>query len=252
MERNIIISVKDLSYFYDGNENLILEDINLDIRKGDFLALVGPNGGGKSTLIKLIMGILKNKNGEIKLFGKDIKKFNNWSCIGYISQKATNFDKRFPATVKEVVSMGRISRKGLLRSLDKKDEKIVEDCLEEVSMLKYKDYLLSSLSGGQAQRVLIARALASDPCLLVLDEPTVGIDQQNQQEFYKLLQKLRKDKGITIILVSHDIEAIAKEANTFACLNQKLIYHGEPKGFVNEKYFENLYGENFRLINHSH
>ncbi len=246
-----VISVKNVSFAYQPGMQ-ILKDINLDIYEEDFVGIIGPNGGGKSTLLKLIVGILPIQHGSIRLFGKTLKDFHRWSCIGYVSQKAAQFDRRFPATVWEVVSMGRTAYKGFGAVLNSEDNELIRTALADVDMLKYKDTPIYQLSGGQQQRIFIARALASTPCLLALDEPTIGVDLQTQEQFYLLLQKLRKEKGLTIILVSHDIDVIATQANTFACLNQVLVYHGEPKEFIKEDYMEKLYGKNLRLILHGH
>ncbi len=246
-----IIDIGGLSFSYSG-EQPVLKDINLKICEGDFVGLIGPNGGGKSTLLKLIVGILQIQNGSIKLFGKELKDFKEWHRIGYVSQNAAHFDRRFPATVWEIVSMGRISQKGFFKSFNAEDKKMIEQSLKDVDMLEYKDRPLYQLSGGQQQRVFIARALSSNPSLLALDEPTIGIDVKVQEEFYLLLQKLRKEKNLTIILVSHDIDVIATQANIFACLNQELVFHGEPKDFIKDDYMEKLYGKNLRLILHGH
>lgn len=246
-----VISVRNVSFAYQPGMQ-VLKDIDLDIFEEDFLGIIGPNGGGKSTLLKLIVGILPLQHGAIRLFGKPVKDFHRWSCIGYVSQKVAHFDRRFPATVWEVVSMGRTAYKGFAGTFNKEDKELIERSLEDVDMLKYKDTPIHQLSGGQQQRIFIARALASNPCLLALDEPTIGIDLQAQEQFYLLLQKLRKEKGLTIILVSHDIDVLALQANTFACLNQSLIYHGEPAGLEKHDYFERLYGKNIRFVLHGH
>ena len=251
MEKTPIIEVEKLTYSYDAPV-AALKDINLIINEGDFVGLIGPNGGGKSTLIKLILGILPLQKGSIKLFGKTLKQFKHWSCIGYVSQTASHFDRRFPATVEEIVAMGRVSSKGPFASLHLSDRDIIKNSLDEVGMLSFKDVPLHHLSGGQQQRVFIARALASNACLLVLDEPTIGVDLNAQEQFYALLQKLRETKKMTIIFVSHDIDVIASEATTFACINQELVYHGAPTNFIKEDYFEKLYGKNRRLILHGH
>ncbi len=249
--REPVICVRNLSFEYLPGMP-VLKDINLDVYPEDFIGLIGPNGGGKSTLLKLMVGILPLQHGSIHLFGKTLKDFHRWSCVGYVSQKAAHFDRRFPATVFEVVAMGRTAYKGFGSFLNQEDKQLVENALEDVDMLKYQHTPVHQLSGGQQQRVFIARALASNPCLLALDEPTVGIDIHAQEQFYLLLQKLRKEKGITIILVSHDIDVIATQANSVACLNQTLIYHGEPNGFAQGDYFERLYGKDLRLILHGH
>lgn len=246
-----VIQMKDVSFSYN-DHGQILKSVSFDVEQGDFLGLIGPNGGGKSTLLKLMVGILPLQQGSIKLFGKELKDFKNWSCVGYVSQKATHFDRRFPATVWEIVAMGRVARKGFFSSLNEQDNSMIHRALVDVDMLQYKDRALAELSGGQQQRIFIARALASNPCLLVLDEPTVGVDLNSQEQFYMLLQKLRKEKHLTIILVSHDIDVIATQANTFACLNQELVYHGVPEDFIKNDYMEKLYGKNLRLILHGH
>lgn len=247
-----VIAVRNVSFAYQ-NGMQVLKDINLDIFEEDFLGIIGPNGGGKSTLLKLIVGILPIQQGSIHLFGKTIKEFRRWSCIGYVSQKAGHFDRRFPATVWETVAMGRTPYKGFGSiMLNGDDRELIHNALEDVDMVKYKNTPIYALSGGQQQRIFIARALASSPCLLALDEPTIGIDLQAQEQFYLLLQKLRKEKGLTIILVSHDIDVIATQANSFACLNQGLVFHGEPKEFIKEDYLEKLYGKNLRFVLHGH
>lgn len=210
----------------------ILDGISLEIKKGDFVGIIGPNGSGKTTLLKVILGILKPQKGEV--FLKDRKK------VGYIPQKVTQFDSRFPITVEEVVSLGNSKKE------------IVNKSLETVSMTKYSKRLLSQLSGGQQQRVFIAKALASEPEFLILDEPTVGIDTKTQEEFYEILAHLNKEKGLTIILVSHDIDVVVNEVNSLICINKKLVYHGTPKQFIKEDYLEKLYGKNRKFIIHGH
>jgi len=246
-----IIDLRGVSFSY-GNGPLALRNIDLRIFEGDFIGLIGPNGGGKSTLLKLILGLLPLQQGSIELFGKPLTRFHQWSCIGYISQQAAHIDRLFPATVWEVVAMGRVAKRGLLKFINRSDEVVMRQSLEEVGMLQYKDTPLFELSGGQQQRVFIARALTTNPCLLVLDEPTIGIDINAQEQFYALLQQLRERKKMTIIFVSHDIDVIASQANTFACVNQELVYHGKPEDFIKDDYLEKLYGKNIRFILHGH
>lgn len=250
-KRDPVISVKNVSFAYQSGIP-ILNDINFDVYARDFIGLIGPNGGGKSTLLKLIVGILPLQKGTIQLFGETLQEFRRWSYIGYVSQSVAHFDRRFPATVAEVVAMGRTPGKSFFSKLTNEDKAMVDQSLEDVDMLKYKNTPIHQLSGGQQQRVFIARALAGNPCLLALDEPTIGIDVHAQEQFYTLLQKLRKEKGITVILVSHDIDVVVNQVNSVACLNQTLIYHGVPEGLKNQEYFERLYGKDIRLILHNH
>ncbi len=246
-----VISVQNLTFSYDG-KTPVLKNINLEIEEGDFVGLIGPNGGGKSTLLKLMLNILPLQQGRIRLFGRDMRSFKDWTCIGYVSQKATHFDRQFPVTVWEVVSMARCPRKRFLQTLKKEDVEMIERSLADVQMLSFKNTPLHELSGGQQQRVFIARCLASNPCILALDEPTIGVDLHAQEQFYLLLQKLRREKHLTIMLVSHDIDVIATQVNKFACVNQELVYHGEPKEFIKQDYLEKLYGKNLRFILHGH
>lgn len=225
-----IIEVADVSFGY--GENVVLKDVNLNIHKGDYVGVIGPNGGGKSTLIKLILGLLRPDKGEIKLFNKSIKDFKEWPKIGYVAQKATNFDPRFPATVMDVVSMGRYSSKGIIKGLTRSDEEKVMSALKQVELTEFKNRLVGDLSGGQQQKVFIARALAQNAEIIFLDEPTSGVDSESQEQFYSLLKKLNHELGITMVLISHDIDVVTEEVTEVACINQKLVYHGSTSEFI--------------------
>jgi len=245
-----IIEVKDVSFSY-GNAP-VLKNISLTIHQGDYVGVIGPNGSGKTTLLKIMLGLFRPISGDVKLFGTSIKKFKDWSKLGYVPQKAINFDPLFPATVHEVVAMGRYGKKGLFRRLNREDEAIIEKSLRQVEMFDYRDRLIGDLSSGQQQRVFIARALSGEPEIIFLDEPTVGVDVKTQEQFYALLTKLNRELGLTLVLVSHDIDVIAEEVTELACINQTLIYHGEPKEFVKGDYLPKLYGKNIRQILHDH
>lgn len=245
-----IIEVKNISFSYGDVE--VLKNITLDIHEGDYISLIGPNGGGKTTLLKIMLGLITPQQGEVKLFGKDIKVFKDWSKFGYVPQKAINFDPLFPVTVREVVAMGRYGKKGLFKWLNQKDQEIINQALSHVEMSDHANRLIGNLSSGQQQRVFIARALASQPEVIFLDEPTVGVDVKNQEDFYTLLTHLNSDLNITLILISHDVDVVSHQVTELACLNQTLIYHGEPKKFMKGHYLEKLYGENARFVNHNH
>lgn len=245
-----IIEVKNVSFSY-GNEE-ILRDINFNVHKGDYIGIIGPNGGGKTTLLKIMIGLLKPTQGTVRLFGDDISTFRNWEKIGYVAQKAVNFDHNFPITVFEVVQMGRLAQKGLFKSLTSQDHEIVKKSLEQVEMWEYRDRLIGDLSGGQQQRVFIARALATQPEIIFLDEPTVGVDAKTQEEFYSLLRKLNQKLDLTLILVSHDINVIAHEATELACVNRTLIYDSNPKEFIKNDGLRKLYGDQVKFIMHNH
>ena len=219
-----IIELKDVSFAYE--KEFVVKDVSLVVHKGDYLGIIGPNGGGKSTLLKLILGLLQPTKGEIFLFGKSIEKFKDWPKFGYISQIVTHTDPHFPMTVQEVVAMGRYPRLGLFHFPTKEDRVKVQKALEQVDMWEFRDRLIGDLSGGQKQRVFIARALAGEPEIIVLDEPTSGVDVKTQKQFYALLQKLNKELELTLILVSHELDVIEHEATEIAYINGSLVYYG--------------------------
>jgi len=227
-----IIEVRDVSFSYGATE--VLKDINLTIHRGDYLAIVGGNGSGKTTLLKIILGLLKPSSGAIKLFGQEIGGFKDWPKVGYVPQKATSFDVNFPATVREVVLMGRYGRRGLFRGMTQEDEQKVAIALKQVEMEEYADRLIGDLSGGQQQRVFIARALAGDPEVVFLDEPTVGVETNIKDEFYHLLRKLNQELHLTVVLVTHDIESMAHEAMHVACIDHTLVFHNSVEGFLKD------------------
>ncbi|WGI17554.1 metal ABC transporter ATP-binding protein [Methanonatronarchaeum sp. AMET-Sl] len=227
-------------------ETRALENINLEIKDGSYTALIGPNGGGKTTLIKIILGLLKPDKGTIEVLGKSPDKAKGE--IGYVPQYS-DFDPEFPINVKEVVQMGRYGKTGLLDILNQKDREIIRKSLEKVDMQDHMDRKISDLSGGQHQRVLIARALATEPEILVLDEPTASIDQKIKQNIYSLLKKLNKT-GITILLSTHDTTVFHLDMDSIACINQRLIYHGEDE--IPLKVFEEAYGAPVNILSNEH
>lgn len=248
----IIVEIDHISYRYEREK--VLEDIHLSIPKGAYLALVGPNGSGKSTLIKLLLSLLKPQQGKIMLFGEEIEKFKDWQKVGYVSQKANSFNSGFPATVYEVVASGLTKKLGLFRFLKKEDKQKIVDAVASVDMLPFLNRNIGELSGGQQQRIFIARALVSNPELLILDEPTVGVDAQNVKNFYDMLENLNKKWGITLLLVTHDISAISDKVTHVACLNKHLHFHGESKEYESFKKDEMsyVYGHDIHLLSHDH
>jgi zinc transport system ATP-binding protein len=246
-----IIEVKDVSFSYNGNEK-VLENISLEIHPGDYMGLVGPNGAGKTTLLRIILNLLTPKIGTVKLFGKDIRNFRDWHKIGYVPQKLANFDVNFPASVYEVVLMGRYSKKNLFQKTTEADKKSVRDALQKVNMWEHKDRLIGDLSGGQQQRVFIARALVNRPEVIFLDEPTTGVDKKTQDEFYALLQKLNQEFGLTLVLVSHDIRRLTQEVMHIACVDKTLTCHISPEEYLAESESSNIAGKEVRIITHHH
>ncbi|RJS84912.1 ABC transporter ATP-binding protein [Candidatus Bathyarchaeota archaeon] len=202
----------------------VLEDINLTVERNDFLGIIGPNGGGKTTLLKVMLGLIKPTRGKVTVLGDSPRKTRRF--IGYVPQ-ITDFDRDFPATVFDVVLMGRLGRKGLLRKYSKEDLEVARESLRLVDMLEYENRQAGRLSGGQIQRVLLARALATNPKILLLDEPTASIDEPTKTELYELLKNL--NEKITVVLVSHDIGVISAYVDKIACLNRRLFYHGSKE-----------------------
>jgi len=216
-----IIKVTGLSYHYDSIATL--DNISFTVGKGDFLGIIGPNGAGKTTLFQCMLGIIRDYEGEISLFGFDIKQNKKiLQKIGYVPQKK-NVEQTFPATVKEVVSLGVI---GMRNSSD-----YIDKAIDFVELGAYRDKRIGELSEGQQQRAIIAKALVKQPELLILDEPTTGIDSVTQEKFFNLLTKLNKDKGITIVWSSHDMNAVERLANRVACIDRKLFFHGQSEDF---------------------
>lgn len=235
-----VISLEKVSFSY--TRDPIIKNVSLNVHKGDYLGIVGPNGGGKSTLIKLMLGLIKPSSGTVKLYDTELAQFTQWSKIGYVPQNKIHIDIAFPATVREVVAMGRISKKKLFSRLNVNDNEIIERSLRQVDMYAYKDKLIGDLSGGQQQRVIIARALAGEPEIIFLDEPTVGVDTKTQKQFYELLRTLNKTLDLTLILISHELDVVAHEATELAYINRTLEYYGEPEEFLKGEYFHELIG----------
>lgn len=239
---DLLVEVKNLYAGY--NDETVLKDIHLTLEKNDFLGLIGPNGGGKTTLLKVILGLLEPKQGMVRVMGKSPKKGR--SNIGYVPQFAV-FDTDFPISVHDVVRMGRLNKGRLFRPYNSEDDAIVEERLDWVDLLELKDRPLRELSGGQRQRVYIARALATDPELLLLDEPTISVDFESRTHIYELLNKINQH-GVTILLVSHDLNVISSYVKTIGCLNRTLHYHGEKE--VTEDMLKAGYGCPVDLIAH--
>jgi zinc transport system ATP-binding protein len=218
------------------DEQLILDEINISVYSNEFLGIIGPNGGGKTTLLKTILGLIKPESGFVKIFDDEPEKQRR--NIGYVPQY-NSFEKGYPITVEEVVKMGFVFDKHF-------DKKKLTEAMEKVDILNLRDKLIGNLSGGQKQRVLIARALVSDPKILLLDEPTASIDSKTGKSIYELLNKI--NESMTIILVSHDIGAISSYVKKIACLNKTLIYHDDKE--ITKEILEKTYECPVDLIAH--
>lgn len=240
--KELAIEISDIDVFYE--EVRALKKVSLEVKEGDYLAIMGPNGGGKSTLLKSILGLIEIEKGNIKIFGKEPKK--NRHLIGYVPQ-ISNVDKNFPITVIEVVLLGA-QKKGLslFHRYKESERKEAEKYIELVGLKGMENRRISKLSGGEFQKMLIARALLTDPKLLLLDEPTASIDAKSSQEIYSLLGKL--NEKITILLVTHNVLAISSNVKELACLNETLVYHGEPE--LSQEVINKMYGCPVELIAH--
>lgn len=219
VDQQPMIEVTDLCYTYKGQE--VLSNVDLTVKRGDFVAVIGPNGGGKTTLVKLILGLLTPTKGTIRVNGQ--LPGARGATIGYVPQQI-NHNLVFPATVLDVVLMGRYSPKRRLSFFrQEQDRREAIEALGKMAMAEFAGRKISSLSGGQRQRVLIARALVTNPDLLVLDEPTASIDTKGQTDFFNLLRELNRD--LTILVVSHDLLVVSSYAKSIACVNRRLHYH---------------------------
>jgi len=218
-QKNEVIRIRNMWAGYE--EDPVLEDINLSVYESDFIGLIGPNGGGKTTLIKVLLGLLNPQRGEVKIMGKPVREGREH--IGYVPQLVV-FDRDFPASVWEVTLMGRLGKRGLFHRYSAKDEQAAADALHQVEMYDLRNRPIGDLSGGQRQRVYIARALATQPDILLLDEPTASVDPQVSGDIFETLNEINKD--VTILLISHDMNAISSYTKTVGCLNRRLFYHG--------------------------
>ncbi|MGX9706970.1 zinc transport system ATP-binding protein [Laceyella sediminis] len=247
-----VIEIKNLHFSYE--EQPVLDGINLVLDRGQFLGLVGPNGSGKSTLIKCVLGMLKPERGEIRLFGQPVRHARLGGRIGYVSQKANSFNLGFPATVKEVVASGLYGQLGLLRRMGRLEWKKVDQAIAKVGLSAFRDRNIGKLSGGQQQRAFIARALVADPDLLILDEPTVGVDAKSTEQFYALLTELHRHHGLTLLLVTHDIGVLSTSVDQVACLNKRLFFHGDPDEFAQreQEILTQAYGHDIQIVSHHH
>jgi zinc transport system ATP-binding protein len=242
-----IIEAQNLSFSY--GRNPVLEQVSFSVLKGDYVGIIGPNGGGKTTLLKILVGLLFPRSGRVLFNGRDFREFKDRSMIGYVPQRISQENMNFPATVYEVVESGRIPRHSLFRGLNDADREAINRALSAAGIENLKDRLVGSLSGGQRQRAYVARALAAEPEALILDEPFVGIDIPAQKNFYGFLKQLNENQGLTILIVSHDLDVIAGEVKSILCLNRGILCSGSPSALHDTAIMENLYG---KKVTHIH
>lgn len=246
-----VIAVENLCFQYQAVE--VLTDISIEINAGDYVGLVGPNGSGKTTLVRAILGVVRSATGKVALFGRALEQFQDWHKVGYLPQKLGGFNPNFPATVREVVSLGLIARKSFPRRPDRNDQRAVDRALERLDIANIGQKLIGELSGGQQQRVLIARAIVSDPELIILDEPTAALDPETREHFFSILQDLNRDSRVTMILVTHDIGTIGRYANKLLYIDRKIIFYGGFDEFCRSENMTAMFGGGAQhIICHRH
>jgi len=246
-----IIEVKNLTIEY--NQVEVVKNISFDIQKGDYIGLAGPNGAGKTTLIKAILGLIPNKKGSISLFDKNINQFKDWNKIGYLPQKFATVNTIFPATVKEVVALGLLAQKKWPRRISKSDYTKANEILSELGIENLSNKMVSQLSGGQQQKVYLARALVSNPEILIFDEPSTALDPKSRESFFVMIEKLNKENNIAIILITHDTGYIGKYANKLLYIDRELVYFGKFSEFCRDEKMDPYFGKyEHHLICHQH
>ncbi len=240
-----VIETKNLDF------KTIIQDVSFEIRRGDYAAIIGPNGGGKSTLVKLILGLIPHDNGVIKLFGQ-APSLGSLKKIGYVSQGIAKLDENFPISVHEVIKLGLIANKSLFSRITKNDLARIDHVLTKMNIQDLKDAKISELSGGQRQRVMIAKALVNQPQILILDEPNTGVDKQSQINFYALLKDLNHNENITILFITHDLGVIVDDINKVLCINQTLLACHDPRQIYHSEQLNQLYGVDAHMVCHHH
>ncbi|WP_022851191.1 metal ABC transporter ATP-binding protein [Limisalsivibrio acetivorans] len=237
------VEIRGLDFAYNGRN--VLEDVELDINEGEFLGMIGPNGGGKSTLVKLILGILLPDRGEIRVFGEEPRK--NTGCVGYVPQNLAG-SAGIPATAFETAMMGLSLRKGRLKKPDREDVGYVEELMDYLDVSSIRDSMIDNLSGGQRQRVFIARALAMRPKVLFLDEPTSSVDTKGQRDLFDKLKELNRD--MTIVVVSHDLGVLPRFASSIAMVNTYV--HKHEHSCITEDMMKDIYGDSHHTHDCAH
>jgi zinc transport system ATP-binding protein len=223
----VAVGLDDVSFAYGGGEP-VLTGVDLEVAEGEFVAIAGPNGGGKTTLVRLALGLLRPTSGSVRLFGEPAHRFSRRATLGYLAQRS-QLGTEAPVTVREVVSAGRLAAGGLVGPLRRRDRALVEDAISEVGLAGLADTPLARLSGGQQQRAFIAKALAGEPGLLVLDEPTAGVDVESQEALAGLLARLHRDHRVTTLYVSHEFGAVEGIVERLVLVRGGIVFDGRPR-----------------------
>jgi zinc transport system ATP-binding protein len=245
-----VLEVKNLNVNRNGIP--VIENATFRINKGDYVGIVGPNGGGKTTLLKVLLNFLPYTQGSIQLFGTELAKFSSWQKVAYISQQATNFEDQFPLTVRELVSLGCIKKGQLGRKFTREDWKIVDDNLDFMGLSNVANRRIGQLSGGQKQRMFVAKALTHKPELILLDEPIVGVDSEAQEKFYKKLSDLNIKHQTTILIVTHDLASVFCRMSKILCINKNIELADITQNLDTNQLLKRTYGEHFHFVFHQH
>jgi zinc transport system ATP-binding protein len=222
----VAVDLRDVAFAYPGGRE-VLHDVTLKVERGEFVAIAGPNGGGKTTLLRVALGLERPSRGEALLFGESASRFNRRGRIGYLSQRA-ELGIDAPISVREVVSTGRVPRRGLFGPLRAADRALVDEAIGRVGLSAQSDAVVTRLSGGQQQRAFIAKALAARPDLLVLDEPTAGVDVDAQEALAALLEELHRELGVTILFASHEFGAVEQFVDRLVLVRGRIVFDGPP------------------------
>lgn len=239
-----IISLENVDTMYEGADLPTIKNINLDIEKGEFVCVMGPNGAGKTTLLETINGLLEHTQGRVSVFGNAIKQDGTEARkrIGYLLQNFS-FDPGEPFLVKDVVMMGRVGRIGLLNNPDEEDWEIVRKALDSVGVREFENRPIGKLSGGEQQKVLLARVLAQEPDILLLDEPLTNLDLKAKEELQELIEKIYEEKHLTVVMVTHDVSSIPKVSSRLVLMNGgEIVLDGKPKQVIESGLWRSSYG----------
>jgi zinc transport system ATP-binding protein len=223
----LAVGLRGVDFAYAGGPP-VLHGVTLAVEAGEFVAVAGPNGGGKTTLLRIVLGLERPAAGEALLFGEPAHAFSRRATLGYLAQRS-QIGVEAPATVREVVSAGRLAASGLLGPLRRRDRAIVADAIGRVGLTEFADRPIGRLSGGQQQRAFIAKALAAEPALLVLDEPTTGVDVEAQEALAELLDRLHRELGVTVLYVSHEFGAVERYVGRLVLVRGHIVFDGPPR-----------------------
>lgn len=245
-----VLEVRGLSV--ERGRELVLEDVAFSVEEGAYVGIVGPNGGGKTTLIQAVLGLLPAREGTIRILGEDIEDFDDWQRIAYVSQTVTKFDPAFPLTVRELVGLGRVTSGNLGRRLSRDDWLKVDAALEYMGISDISRRRIGHLSGGQKQRMFVAKALVRDPDVIFLDEPVAGVDAITQERFYQKLSDLNQELGTTVLNVSHDLSAVFCRMSHIMCVHRTVDLSPITPDLDPNEILKPAYGEHFHFVFHEH